>query len=379
MRRIFGIGLLFAVMVVITAGCQNKKNTEGNAAGDTLKLKYAENISIVKYPNYTAVTLRNPWDTLKVLHRYVLVDKHRDAAALDNVPEGTIVEVPLNKSLVYSSVHCSLLQMLGQIEAVAGVCDLKYIKLPAVQQGVQEGRVADCGDAMNPDIERIIELHLDAVLLSPFENSGGYGRIEQLNIPIIECADYMETSALGRAEWIRFYGLLFGEEQKADSLFAVVEKSYNEMKEMAARATSAPSVLSELKTGAAWYVPGGKSTMGRLYADANARYIFAEDEHSGSIPLSFEEVFERGGEADVWLFKYNAPEDMSYADLKSENPHYAAFKPFRTKNIYACNTGKVPFYEETPFRPDLLLSDFIQIFHSGLLKGGLHYFKKLDE
>ena len=63
---------------------------------------------------------------------------------------------------------------------------------------------------MSPDIEKVIDMHPDGILLSPYENSGGYGRIEKLNVPILECADYMETSALGRAEWVRFYGLLFG-------------------------------------------------------------------------------------------------------------------------------------------------------------------------
>ena len=119
----------------------------------------------------------------------------------------------------------------------------------------------------------------------PFENSGGYGRVEKLNIPIIECADYMETSALGRAEWMRFYGLLFGEAQKADSLFAEVEKNYNELKALVAPLSYAPSVISELKNGSAWYVPGGKSTSARIYADAGANYVFADDEHSGSVPL----------------------------------------------------------------------------------------------
>ena len=110
-------------------------------------------------------------------------------------------------------------------ESIGGVCDLKYIKLQEVQDGCRTGSIADVGNGMNPDIEKIIDLHPDAIMLSPFENSGGYGRVEKLNIPIIECADYMETSALGRAEWMRFYGLLFGEAQKADSLFAEVEKT----------------------------------------------------------------------------------------------------------------------------------------------------------
>lgn len=123
------------------------------------------------------------------------------------------------------------------------------------------------------------------------------------------------------------------------------------------------SVVSELKSGSAWYVPGGRSTMGRLFNDACGRYVFAEDKHSGSIPLAFETVFDKAGDADVWIIKYNRDRDMSYSDLKADYIGYTGFKAFKTRNIYGCNTAKVPFYEETPFRPDYLLADLIQILH----------------
>ena len=234
--------------------------------------------------------------------------------------------------------------------------------------------------SMNPDMERIIDLHPDAILLSPFENSGGYGRIEKLDIPIIECADYMETSALGRAEWMRFYGLLFGVAPQADNLFAEVDSCYQRLKMRAQLSSTSFSVVSELKSGSAWYVPGGRSTIGRLFQDACGRYAFADDTHSGSVPLAFETVFDKAGDADVWLVKYNRDRDMSYADLEADYIGYTGFKAFKTRNVYGCNTAKVPFYEETPFRPDYLLSDLIQILHPEIGDlGGLRYFCRLKE
>ena len=115
----------------------------------------------------------------------------------------------------------------------------------------------NAGDAMNPDIEKIIDFHPDAILLSPFENGGGYGRIEKLGVPIIECADYMETSPLGRAEWMRFFGLLFGRQQQADSLFYRVRNEYIRLKGLVGKLNRRPTLISELKNGSAWYVPGG--------------------------------------------------------------------------------------------------------------------------
>lgn len=372
---------LIAVIVFITqlfSAC-GRNGKGGNTGGyDTIALRYADNLLLLRQGDCTLAILRNPWDTLQTLHTYVLVPKGKTLPS--DLPEGTLVRTPLSCSVVYSSVHCSLLQMLGVMQNIGGICDLEYIHMPEVKRLHAEGNLVDCGNSMAPDVEKIIDLHPDAVLLSPFENSGGYGRVEKLGIPLIECADYMETSPLGRAEWMRFYGLLFGVEHRADSLFAVVDSCYRQLAAKAGLSSSSLSVFSELKNGSAWYVPGGRSTMGQLFRDACGRYAFADDGHSGSIPLAFETVFDRAGEADVWIIKYSRPQDLTYTDLAADYAPYTAFKAFKSRCVYGCNTSRVAYYEETPFRPDYLLSDYIQILHPEMhLSGGLRYFSKLCE
>lgn len=371
--------ITFIFLLTLLSACGGRSKTSSvPTAEKEIPLHYAENLKLSQAEDYTIARLRNPWNTTKILHTYLLIDK--DKPLPENLPEGTIVRTPLGKAIVYSSVHCGLLKQIGALQSIGGICDLKYIKLPEIQEGCRNGSITDVGNGMNPDIEKIIDLHPDAIMLSPFENSGGYGRMEKLNIPIIECADYMETSALGRAEWMRFYGLLFGRTQKADSLFAEVENNYNELKALVAPLSSAPSVISELKNGSAWYVPGGQSTSARIYADAGANYVFADDEHSGSVPLAFETVFDKGQDADFWLIKYNQAVDKTYSELKSDYAPYTGFRAFQERNIYGCNTGKVPFYEDSPFHPDRLLKDLIKIFHPALLEGyELKYFTKLAD
>ena len=369
---------LLVVVLLLTACGGGSKTASVSATGDTIRLQYAENLTLVNGQDYVVATLRNPWDTAHVLRTYILVDKEKSLP--EGLPEGTVVRTPLSKAVVYSSVHCSLLQRLGALNSIGGVSDLKYIKLPEIQDGVRSGCIADIGSGMSPDIEKIIDLHPDAILLSPFENSGGYGRIDKLNVPVIECADYMETSALGRAEWMRFYGLLFGKAQQADSLFAEVETAYVALRNLVTPISRAPSVISELKSSSAWYVPGGKSTTARLYADAGANYIFGYDEHSGSVALAFETVYDKGQHAEFWLIKYNQETEKTYGELATEYAPYAGFRAFKERNIYACNSGRVAFYEESPFRPDYLLKDLIKIFHPSLLEGyDLRYFTKLAD
>lgn len=379
MKKILLSAYIVTWVLLLSACGGGSKTSSLQAEGDTIRMKYSSLLQIVKHADYTVVTIRNPWDTLKVLHTYLLADREKPLP--EHLPEGTIVRTPLQKSVIYSSVHCSLWSELDELKGIGGVCGLEYIKLPQIQEGCRNGSIVNVGNSMNPDIERIIDLRPDAILLSPFENSGGYGRVGKLNIPIIECADYMETSALGRAEWMRLYGLLLGKEAQADSLFADIEKEYLTLtQQVKSQNLKRPTVISEMKNSSAWYIPGGNSTMGRLYQDAGADYVFAYLSNSGSVPLAFETVFDRGGNADIWLIKYNQPQDKTYSELERDYAPYARFKAFQDRKVYGCNTNHVPFYEESPFHPELLLKDLIKIFHPELLPDyDLKYFSNLAE
>lgn len=379
MKKILLSAYIVTWVLLLSACGGGSKTSSLQAEGDTVRMKYSSLLQIVKHADYTVVTIRNPWDTLKVLHTYLLADREKPLP--EHLPEGTIVRTPLQKSVIYSSVHCSLWSELDELKGIGGVCGLEYIKLPQIQEGCRNGSIVNVGNSMNPDIERIIDLRPDAILLSPFENSGGYGRVGKLNIPIIECADYMETSALGRAEWMRLYGLLLGKEAQADSLFAGIEKEYLTLtQQVKSQNLKRPTVISEMKNSSAWYIPGGNSTMGRLYQDAGADYVFAYLSNSGSVPLAFETVFDRGGNADIWLIKYNQPQDKTYSELERDYAPYARFKAFQDRKVYGCNTNHVPFYEESPFHPELLLKDLIKIFHPELLPDyDFKYFSNLAE
>ena len=372
------LSTLIAFIVLLLSACGGGSKTSSAINGEIIPLKYAENLKLMKGDGYTEAVLRNPWDTTSILRTYILVDKNKEVP--EHLPEGTLVRTPLSKALVYTATHCNLIHELGAVKSIGGICEIQYIKVPEIIEGCANGTIVNAGEGTNPDIEKIIDLHPDALLLSPYENSGGHGQVEKLKIPIIECADYMETSALGSAEWIRFYGLLFGREALADSIFASVEKNYNELKGMATSQPVKPRLVCELKSGSAWYVSGGLSTTGKLYADAGADYAFASYPNSGGVPLSFETVFDKAQDADVWLMKYNHPTDKTYQSLREDYAPYANFKAFKDKNVYGCNTAYTKYYEDFPFHPDKVLKDLIKIFHPSLLPGyELKYFSKLAE
>ena len=375
----FLLSVQIVTLVLLLSACGGRSKTSSAFVNEeTIPLKYAENLTLIKGNGYTEARLRNPWDTTRILRTYILVDKDKEMP--NHLPEGTIVRTPLSNALVYTGVHCALIKELGAVKSIGGICELQYIKVPEIQEGCQNGTIVNAGEGTNPDIEKIIDMHPDALLLSPYENSGGHGQVEKLKVPIIECADYMETSALGSAEWIRFYGLLFHQSAKADSIFAIVEKNYNELKELAASQSVKPKVMCELKSGSAWYVPGGRSTTGKLYKDAGGDYVFDHYPNSGAVPLSFETVFDKAQEADIWVMKYNQPTDKTLSGIREDYSPYTRFKAYQQKKVYGCNTAYRTYYEDFPFHPDLVLKDLIRIFHPSLLPDyELKYFSNLAE
>ena len=406
MKKLY-ILLCGATAALLMAACQGGKTAAADAeAGDTLEMKYAKLLTIVKHGDgeessdaaedvdyqYAEAIIANPWKAGTLLHRYILIPKGKEgdktvAMLARRRSTGArcttdTVRTPVESNLVFTAPHCQLLTELGCQNAITGVCDKDYINIPDIKSRAQaDAKVAhpimDCGSSMQPDIERIIALHPEALLISPFENSGGYGKLDKLRIPVIETADYMETSPLGRAEWIKLYGLLLGS-SKADSLFSAIEKEYLQLKAEAAKLPLGLSILTERKTGNVWYVPGGKSTMGILLRDAHARYIFADDTHSGSLSMSPEQIIAKGNQVDVWAFKYFGGNALTKQDLLAEYQGYQALKAFQTGTVYETDTSCEPYFELTSFHPEILLREFIILSHpeAGDKFGKLRFYKK---
>ena len=372
----YKILLALAFIGNLLIGCTIASINRTSDGGDTIALRYAQQLSLIQYKGYVQAILANPWKEDAVLHSYVLVPKGRVGDSLLQhdaqlqAMEATVVRTPIAHAVVFTTSHCSLLYDLHAQQALSGVCDLAYINLPDVQRRAklppkETAVVVDCSSSMQPDVERIMQLHPEVLLVSPFEQSGGFGKLATLNIPIIETADYMETSALGRAEWMKFYGLLFGRALQANALFAQVDSNYHALMAKAQQTREKVSAFTERKMGSVWYVPGGRSTIAQLLRDARVTYPFADDTHSGSLALSFETVLNEAGNSDIWLIKYNHHPNTRQA-LLAEEAGYAQFKAFQRGKVFGCDCAAVPYYEEVDFHPDRLLNDILQIAHPTL-------------
>lgn len=353
--------------------CNTSSSQQANITQNSL-LTQAKGLVITPNNGYTTVEIKNPWKEGSVLQTYILVP--RDTDLPKNLPQGSLIRTPIKKALVYSSVHANAIKELGHLSSVKGVCDAQYFTLPEITEGVENGSIANIGSSMSPVVEKIIALSPDAIILSPYQNAN-YEELTRLGISVIQCADYMEATPLGRAEWIKLFGILYNQEEKADSIYNCVVNDYNDLIKLTANEQQKPKILSENIINGTWYVPGGDSYMAQLFSDAGGSYAWSDVHTSGSIPLDMPRVLEKAHDADVWLIK-SFDSTFSYSKLKAQNVLNAEFKAFKEQKIFFCDTERTTLFQDFPFHPELLLKEYIAILHPELIpEYKLKYFKPL--
>ncbi len=362
------------ISVLLFAAC-SKEKTESRNPDAVVPLSQAQLLSLSQYDGYMTAEIADPWNDGKLLAKLILVPDSVDLPV--NLPEGTVVRTPIKRIISGTSPHAALLEELNVTETLVGVCEPEYMNIPFVKNGLRKGSIKNCGSGLYPDMESLLNLRADAIFLSPFENSGGFGKIEKSGVVVIPVADYMEKGPLGRAEWIKFYGRLFGKGTLADSIYLDIETKYNSLKSLASSLPKGKKFLMNKLNNNSWYVPGGKSPVGILLSDANVDYSWNNDNSTGSNPFSFETILSKSGDADVWLFHYFDDDILTYNDILKENKKYGSLKPVKTKSVFADNLKTSGFSEKTPFHPELMLRDIILIGHPGALKGDTEFFKLL--
>lgn len=358
-------------LLLLLASCSKNELHVGRG------VQYATLLHLDQGEGYIQAEVVNPWKAQEILARYILVPKEQELP--DNLPQGTLLRTPLERTVSLSSLHAALAIELGAAEKICALADTAFVVSPIVHQLLQTGNIQSVGSSMQPDKERLTALQADAILASPYEGANISANLPT-KTPVVLCADYMETSALGRAEWMKFYGLLWGKSEVADSLFDAVETAYLALCQKAQQVPKRPRLICDTKEGASWPVPGGNSYLGQLFTDAGADYIFAHRPENGTAFLSLEEVIAHGLQSDVWLIKYGATTPLTYAKLSQDFPQSKDFMAYKNHNIWCCNTFRTAYYDEVPFHPERLLRDLISILHPDLLPGHeMLYYQRLSE
>ncbi|MEN3324342.1 ABC transporter substrate-binding protein [Mariniflexile soesokkakense] len=377
--------ILFFLITCLTA-CKNEQAKQLTEAfsGEPLQLKYAKGFTVKDYGTYKILEIISPWPKAYKSYHFALLNKNYDVEFwyTEKSRFDAIIEIPIKKIVVTSTTHIPALELLNVEQTLVGFPGTDYISSEKTRNRIDNGLVRELGKNEGINTEVLLELKPDVVIGFGIDgNNRTFETIKKSGIPVIFNGDWVEESPLAKAEWIKFFGVLFNKEKEADSIFNAIEKDYLEAKTLAKNAKTKPSILSGAMHNDVWFLPNGTSTEAKLLKDANTNYLWSDSEGTGSLSLNFETVFSKAKEADIWISPSNYENKEA---LKKANSHHAMFNAFQNNNIYSSintkgKSGGILYFELGTTRPDLVLKDLIKICHPQLLKNyHLYFFKKLE-
>ena len=283
------------------------------------------------------------------------------------VPEGyTKVQVPIKSTICMTSLQLSNFTILDAHDVVKGLTGTKNMFNKDILKRVKDGRIVKIGMEGNFDTEMVLAANPDVIFVSPSKR-GGYDAITSTGITLVPHLGYQELHPLGQAEWIKFVGMFIGKEKEANEIFAGIERRYNELKEKAQNVSQRPTVFSGEMHYGNWHAVGGKNYLAQIFRDAGADYVIDDEETSGE-NLEFEKMYALAANADYWRILNSYPGEFCYEALKASEPRNELFKAFKEKKVIYCNMKETPYYEISPVQPDVLLKDFVAIFHPELVE-----------
>lgn len=359
--------VILLLLLLIFIGCKknNKKSEHLNQANS---IQYASNLFISKQQDFSIVRIINPWPNAAKDFTYIL--KEKNALVPDSLSKYPQISVPLKSIIVTSTTNIPFLEMLEVEKSLLGFPHPDYISSEKTRSLIDAGHIKNVGENEKLNIEQLIELSPDLIVSFGIDNNNpAIENLQKSGLKVLIQADWMEQSPLGKAEWIKLYGALYGKERQAEQLFRKIENDYKQALALVADKKASSTVLYGSMYQDQWYVAKGSSWVAQFIKDAKADYLWKDLQGSGSLGLSFENILDKAKTASCWIV---TGAFTSLLELQKANPHYREFDAFSQQQIYSFESkmgasGGTVFYELSPSRPDLVLKDYIKIFHPELL------------
>lgn len=369
MQKLTYIPMLLLLALLFSCGnSQNKPGSNlvmGGTADSAAMIapQYAKGFNVKYADNITLLEINDPENKEAEQFHFALVDK----SFKGEIPNGyTRLNIPIKSAICMTSLQLSNFLKLDIPEMVVGITSTRHLHNQKMNQQLKEGKTHKIGIEGNFDNEVIIAINPDVIFISPFKR-GGYDAIRNVEIPMIPHLGYKELTPLGQAEWIKVIGLLTGNASLANSTFEAIESRYNNLKSIVDTVKRRPTVFSGEMRGGNWYAVGGRSFLAQLFRDAGGDYFLKENEESGGVTLDYETVYTNAAHADYWRIVNSFEGEYSYNVLKEQDNRYTDFDAWKKHGVIYCNMKEVPFYERMPVEPEVILADFIHVFHPDVL------------
>jgi iron complex transport system substrate-binding protein len=314
------------------------------------------------------VSINSPYPGAKEKYQYLLVPHTEKVPEHNNTT--TVIRTPIKAIVCTSTTHIPLLDYLNETDALVGFPTTDYISSEKMRARVDARKVTDLGIDKGMNLELLFSLKPELVMSYTMTSDlGQMKKISELGIPVVINAEYLEEHPLGRAEWIKFMALFLNKQALADSVFNVIETEYLATQKLAETTAQKPTVMSGIVYGDAWFMPAGKNYAARLLKDAGTHYLWSDTESTGFLELSFESVYQKAKDADLWI---GVGSFQTLNEIRTAEPRYSLFKPLKEQEVYSYNArkgakGGSEFLELGYLRPDLILKDLVKIAHPQLL------------
>ncbi len=374
------INYLIIIFLALISSCSTSSNKEEKKTNATeIKIDEAKLFKIKELGDIRILTIFDKKGNQK--EEYFLVPKEKQIP--DTLKDKNIIKVPVQKVVCLSTTHLAFIDMLGESNSVKAVSGSQYIYNQNIRNGIKDGKIKDVGYENSLDFELLLSLKPDLVTVYDINGtiSPTINKLKKFNIPVVQINEYLESSPLGQAEWIKFFAEFYSKRSFAESKFSEIYTSYNSLKKITDTIKERPTVLLNMPWKGTWYIPGGKSNVAQLVNDAGGNYLWKNNNETHNIPLNIEEVYLKANHADVWL---NTGQAKSINDIINNDKRLSKFKAISTKNIFNRNKrlnnfGGNDYMESGTTRPDLILKDLIKILHPTVLKDdSLYYYLKME-
>ncbi len=372
--------LLYTLFIIsVLASCTTNKEKKNIKHTDKY-LKYAKGFQISTVDNYTKLRILTPFQgATSPIDFYIIKEGESVPPQLKKV---NYIQLPLKRMVPTSTTHIPMIELLNGEENIVGFPSTKYVSSPKTRKLIDAQKIIDLGNEQQLNTEVLLDLNPQLVIaFSVNGNHKNYNTIRQMNIPIIYNGDWLESSPLARAEWIKFFGVLLNKEKEADSIFNHIEQNYLAAKKLANNQTNQKIVFSGGPYKDIWNIPAGNSYEAQYYKDANLDYIFKNTKGQGSLSMNIEKVFDQAQHTDIWL----SPSFYSSMKLLGEaNAIFKEFDAYKKQQVYTTantrgSTGGLLYFELATTRPDYVLKDLIKIGHPDLLPNyTMQFYKKLE-
>lgn len=371
---------LFYLLFIVLFSCKSEIKKSHENLKKVTSVKLAQGFEIQNFKDYKKLIIKSPYKDAETPYEYIVVNTKTDRSQFSETDK--IIVTPIKKIVVTSTTHIPMLELLGVENTLIGFPNTRYVSSEKTRKRIESENVKELGMDASLNTEVLIDIEPDLVVgYSVSGTNKSLSTIEKSGIPVIYNGDWLEETPLGRVEWIRFFGVLYDQEEKADSIFKSIENQYSEAKNIALKATQKPTILSGALFKDIWNLPAGESFVAKFLKDANTNYLWNDSKGKGSLQLSYESVLDKAQNADLWIAPgYFATKEQ----LTQASEHYKQFDAFKNDKLYTFAnkkgaTGGVIYYELAPTRPDLVLKDIIKIAHPSLLPNyELTFFEKMN-